>query len=88
MGKAGEGTAVGFGHQRVTLGEALYMHFVDNRPLPRGFRFARASPSEGRVNYAALLHQGGAITLIKRLVLVSVIETVAKKLRSPTRCAD
>src|ERR1700742_2590341 len=70
------------------LGETLYVHLIDDRPLPRCLRFARRPPGEGRVDHAALLHEGGAVAIVERLVLVGMIHAVAKQLWSPFQLAD
>ena len=53
-------------HFGVTSGESSYMHFIDQRLVPRSSRRRVLSPTESRVHDHALRYSVGAVPLIFR----------------------
>ena len=87
MGETGEGAALGFGNAGVELGEALYMHLVGDRALPRHHGMGRRAPGEGRIDDPAFGHQMRAVLVVEGQVLVGMVELVAEQLRTPFQVA-
>ena len=84
-GEPGVGAAQRRRHLGVKLGEALDVHFVEDRFVPRGARRRIVAPGEAVAGDGGERGRGGAVAIVAGEVLVRVAEAVGEQRRVPTQ---